>query len=165
MMLKQSAANHRQIVLEDESRLIGRCYLPVPLQEKIRDGVRVLIEEPLDSRVDVTLEDYVSARWQSIATMVCRSGRHKLGEELLASLDRIQRRLGGVRHRQLRDLLEQALQQQLNHADTSAHRLWIEPLLRDYYDPMYDYMLQQRNGPILFQGSREQVQHWLQLNH
>jgi tRNA 2-selenouridine synthase len=87
-----------------------------------------------------------------------------LGEELLAALDRIQRRLGGTRHRELRELLTQALQQQVSHGDIEAHRRWIEPLLCDYYDPMYDYMLQQRHGPILFQGSRAEVQRWLAQN-
>ena len=82
-------------------------------------------------------------------------------EELLAALDRIQRRLGGSRHRELRELLVQALQQQTDHGDSKGHRRWIEPLLRDYYDPMYDYMLQQRHGPILFQGSRHDAEIWL----
>lgn len=163
-MLKQSTANHRQIVLEDESRLIGRCYVPVPLQEKIRDGARVLIEESLQSRVEVTLEDYVLGPLAEYRHWFADQAEEKLGEELLASIDRIRRRLGGVRHQQLRELLLQALKEQRDNADASLHRLWIEPLLRDYYDPMYAYMLQQRSGPILFQGSREQVQQWLVAN-
>ncbi|MCC1495389.1 tRNA 2-selenouridine(34) synthase MnmH [Alcanivorax sp. 1008] len=165
IMLKQSIANHRQIILEDESRLIGRCYLPLPLQERIRDGARVLIEESLDSRVEVTLEDYVLGPLAEYRHWFADQAEEKLGTELLDSIDRIRRRLGGARHQQLRGLLVEALKQQQSKDDTSLHRLWIKPLLRDYYDPMYDYMLQQRTGQILFQGSREDVQQWLQAAH
>ncbi len=164
-LLKQSLPGHGQIVLEDESRLIGRCHLPFSLQERIKDGARILIEEDLDSRVDVTLEDYVLAPLAEYQQHFGdESALSQLGEELLAGLDRIQKRLGGVRHRELREVLVQALQQQTDHGNTEGHRRWIAPLLRDYYDPMYDYMLQQRHGPILFQGSRAEVQHWLLQN-
>jgi len=164
-MLKQAAADHKQIILEDESRLIGRCFLPTSLQEKIRAGARVLIEESLASRVEVTLEDYVLAPLTEYRQHFAEQAEAKLAEELLASVDRIRRRLGGARHQQLRELLMQALQQQQRDGDVSRHRLWIEPLLRDYYDPMYDYMLQQRSSPILFKGNRKQVQQWLQANY
>jgi tRNA 2-selenouridine synthase len=161
-MLKQSVREHRKIVLEDESRLIGRCHVPLTLQDYIRDGARVLIEESLDSRIDVTLEDYVIG---PLAEYRQHYGEDvaltRLGEELLASLDRIQRRLGGTRHRDLRTQLEQALAMQGEYGDTTGHRSWIRTLLADYYDPMYDYMLQQRHGPVLFQGSREEVHAWL----
>jgi tRNA 2-selenouridine synthase len=164
-LLKQSQRNSRQLVLEDESRLIGRCHLPLSLQDRIRDGARVLIEEDLDSRVEVTLEDYVLAPLAEYRQHYGDdTALSRLGEELLGALDRIQRRLGGVRHRELRDTLAAALQQQADSGDCQAHRHWIAPLLRDYYDPMYDYMLQQRSGPVLFQGSRAEVQHWLQEN-
>jgi tRNA 2-selenouridine synthase len=164
-MLKQSAADHQQVVLEDESRLIGRCFLPVPLQESIREGARVLIEESLASRVEVTLEDYVLGPLAEYRQHFAEQAEEKLAEELLSSIDRIRRRLGGARHQQLRGLLAEALQQQHKDGDVSHHRQWIEPLLRDYYDPMYDYMLQQRTGPILFRGSRQQVQQWLQTKN
>ena len=164
-LLKQSVPGYTQIVLEDESRLIGRCHLPTSLQERIKDGARILIDEDLDSRVNVTLEDYVLAPLAEYQQHFgVTSALSQLGDELLAALDRIQRRLGGVRHRELRELLVQALQQQADHGDSAGHRRWIEPLLRDYYDPMYDYMLQQRHGPVLFQGSRAEVQHWLTRN-
>ena len=39
--------------------------------------------------------------------------------------------------------------------------MWIRELLSGYYDPMYDYMLQRRDGPILYQGSRAQVMEYL----
>ena len=44
--------------------------------------------------------------------------------------------------------MEQALEQQERTGDTSGHHLWIEALLTDYYDPMYDYQLSQKQGRI-----------------
>ena len=71
------------------------------------------------------------------------------------------RRLGGARHQYLRGELEAALDQQRHGGDVERHRVWIRELLSGYYDPMYDYMLQRRDGPILYQGSRAQVMEYL----
>lgn len=63
--------------------------------------------------------------------------------------DRIRKRLGGERHKQLRGLMEEALVQQEATGLTGAHDAWIQALLQDYYDPMYDYQLSQKEGRIL----------------
>ncbi|HCD75045.1 MAG TPA: tRNA 2-selenouridine(34) synthase MnmH, partial [Alcanivorax sp.] len=73
----------------------------------------------------------------------------------------IRKRLGGARHQYLRGELEAALDQQRHGGDVERHRVWIRELLSGYYDPMYDYMLQRRDGPILYQGSRAQVMEYL----
>lgn len=161
-LLKLSLREPRQVIVEDESRLIGRCHVPLAMQERILRDDRVIIQESLDSRVTVTLEDYVVgplAEYQQHFGEQDALG--KLGEELLAALDRIQRRLGGSRHRQLRDMLSAALSEQQRSGSIADHRRWIEPMLRDYYDPMYDYMLRQRQGRVLFEGSRDEVTAWL----
>ena len=38
-----------------------------------------------------------------------------------------------------------------------AHRAWIRLLLSEYYDPMYNYQMSQRDGTRLFRGSRDAV--------
>jgi tRNA 2-selenouridine synthase len=35
-----------------------------------------------------------------------------------------------------------------------GHREWIRMLLTEYYDPMYEYQMAQRDGERLFRGSR-----------
>ena len=85
----------------------------------------------------------------------------RLGEELLAAMDRIRRRLGGLRHQQLRQQLSEALAVQAISGDTRLHEDWIRTLLGDYYDPMYDYMLSHREGEIIFEGSRDEVMAFL----
>jgi len=161
-LLKLALREPRRVIVEDESRLIGRCHVPLAMQERILRDDRIIIQESLDSRVTVTLEDYVVgplAEYQQHFGEQDALG--KLGDELLAALDRIQRRLGGSRHRQLRDMLSAALSEQQRSGSVIGHRHWIEPMLRDYYDPMYDYMLRQRQGSVLFEGSRDDVIAWL----
>jgi len=161
-LIKQRAAQPVSILVEDESKLIGRCHLPFSLQDQIKSQPRIIIEESLESRVQVTLEDYVIGPLQEYARYF---GEHdalnQLGDELLASMDRIRRRLGGIRHQQLRQQLQEALAVQANCGNTELHREWIHSLLADYYDPMYDYMLSRRAGTILFQGSRAEVSAFL----
>ncbi|MBL7251309.1 tRNA 2-selenouridine(34) synthase MnmH [Alloalcanivorax marinus] len=148
-----------RVVVEDESKLIGRCFLPLALQARLKTAPRVLIEEPLEARVQVTLEDYVIGPLDEYRRHYGPAhGFERLAEELLAAMDRIQSRLGGDRHRQLRGQLARALERQRRHGDNDAHRDWIRELLAGYYDPMYDYMMSKhRDGEILFRGTREEV--------
>lgn len=160
-LLKHRTRHGGTLVLEDESRLIGRCHLPLSLQAQMKEAPRVVIEESLESRVQVTLEDYVIGPLTEYRQWFGEEqGLRQLGEELLAAMDRIRKRLGGARHRTLRHVLEQALETQARTGDTDAHREWIRELLSGYYDPMYDYMFEKRGGRILFTGSRDEVLDW-----
>lgn len=161
-LIKQRAAQPARILVEDESKLIGRCHLPFSLQDQIKAQPRIVIEESLDARVQVTLEDYVIGPLQEYAHYFGEQDALKqLGDELLAAMDRIRRRLGGIRHQQLRQQLQEALAVQAACGDTELHREWIHSLLADYYDPMYDYMLSRRVGTIVFQGTRAEVSDFL----
>lgn len=151
------------VVVEDESKLIGRCYLPQTLQARLKVAPRVMVEESLESRVQVTLEDYVIGP-------LAEYRRHfgddqafeRLAGALLDAMDRIRKRLGGDRHRRLRTELEAALDHQRRGGGAGPHRHWIAELLEGYYDPMYDYMMEKhRDGDILFRGTRDQVLDYL----
>ncbi len=110
----------------------------------------------------VTLEDYVTGPLDEYARYYGDAQAFdQLAEALLGALDRIRKRLGGARHQYLRGELEAALEAQRHGGDPGRHEVWIRELLSDYYDPMYDYMLQRREGPILYQGSRAQVREYL----
>ncbi|MDF1820230.1 MAG: tRNA 2-selenouridine(34) synthase MnmH [Alcanivoracaceae bacterium] len=159
------SSSERAIVMEDESRLIGRCYLPVPLQEAMKQAPRVMIDEPLEARVDVTLDDYVIAPLAEFERFYgADSAFDELAQSLLDSIDRIRKRLGGARHQVLRGQLEDSLAQQRRDGSTDAHRHWITVLLRDYYDPMYDYMMAKREGEVRYTGRRNDVARWLASN-
>lgn len=161
-LLRHQHRGPAPVVVEDEGKLIGRCYVPDDLQARIRQSPRVVIDEPLEARVRVTLEDYVTGPLDEYSRHYGEAQAfERLAEALLAALDRIRKRLGGARHQYLRGELEAALDQQRHGGDVERHRVWIRELLSGYYDPMYDYMLQRRDGPILYQGSRAQVMEYL----
>src|SRR5690606_7481482 len=81
------------------------------------------------------------------------------------SLQQIHKRLGGVRYQQLQELLDQASQAH-ERGDNNLHRGWIALLLQDYYDPMYDFQMSEKQGRILFRGNAAAVREfWLSGQH
>ena len=56
-LLKLRACGHQQLMLEDEGRLIGRCALPLALQEKLRRAPLVMLEANLEDRVQHSWEN------------------------------------------------------------------------------------------------------------
>lgn len=156
-------ANARQpVVLEDESKLVGRCLVPPALQEKMKVAPRVVIEETLDSRVQVSLEDYVIGPLAEYSRFYGDAqAMEKLAEALLGALERIKKRLGGKRHAQVHKMMLVALATHQRDATPDRHRDWIRFLLSEYYDPMYDYAQQFKSGDVLFSGTREEVGEFL----
>jgi tRNA 2-selenouridine synthase len=154
------ARDPRPLLLEDESKLIGHRLIPPVLFARMTRAPRILIEEPLASRVAVTLEDYVLAPLAEYDRLLGPDAAFDaLGAALLEALDRIRNRLGGLRHTQLRQQLETALAAHRRTGSGATHRDWIERLLVEYYDPMYAHARQRRaaDAPVLFTGSREEV--------
>jgi tRNA 2-selenouridine synthase len=152
------AASSRPLFLEDEGRLIGRIALPENLRQRMHEAPLVLVEEPVEARTQVVLEDYIldlGERYRARLGAEAGDALHR--QRLLDGLDRIRKRLGGARHQRLRALMEAAFAAQVAGRGIDAHRAWIDALLRDYYDPMYRYQLDQRQGEILFRGSRQAV--------
>ncbi|PLW84330.1 tRNA 2-selenouridine(34) synthase MnmH [Kineobactrum sediminis] len=146
------------VYLEDEGRLIGRLALPENLREKMQAAPMLVVEESVEQRIEVVLQDYIVDLGQRyIARDGVATGAECHSRSLLDGLDRIRKRLGGARHQAIRALMEDAFRQQRATGDIEAHRLWIRTLLETYYDPMYSYQLSQRAGRILFQGDRGSV--------
>lgn len=147
-------------VLEDESKLIGHRLIPRDLFTRMSLSPRVVIEEPLEHRVEVTLADYVLGPFREYAQVHGEEPAwQKLEHELLDSLDRIRTRLGGARHTTLRQELQAALREHHRTGFADAHRGWIRSLLREYYDPLYEHALSRRvdHAPVVFRGSRTEV--------
>lgn len=159
------ASEHgRPIYLEDESRLVGRCALPLDLRERMSSAPLLILERPLDERIDIIREDYVEDMVEAFRRRDGdAAGWENFRDYLLSALDRIRKRLGGDRHQQLRKIMEAALAEQATTGKTSAHNDWIKSLLTDYYDPMYDYQLSQKSGRIVTAGSAEELVAWARL--
>ena len=58
-LIKLRRRGHQHVMMEDESRLIGRCALPLTLQEKLRRAPLVMLEASLEDRVRHSWENYI----------------------------------------------------------------------------------------------------------
>lgn len=152
--------DHRQlrIAVEDESHLIGRCAVPLALREKTQQSPLVWVTAPLEERVQRIQRDYIESLAQDyIDEYGTALGLQRYQAHLNKSLHNLHKRLGLERYAQLQQYLEQALAQQFDHGEFEAHRAWIEPLLTDYYDPMYRYQRQQKQSAVVFEGNVDEV--------
>jgi len=149
------------IVLEDESLLIGRCALPAALRARMELSEIVLVDADLEERVEHSFNNYILhklAEWQ--AQEGEELGFAGFVADLRDSMQRVRKRLGGVRYAEVSDILEAAI---IAHerGDNSLHRDWIRPMLECYYDPMYDYQLNKKTDRIVFRGRADDVREHL----
>lgn len=154
LKLTQSAG---PVLLEDEGRLIGRLAVPEPLRERMTRAPLLVIEEPLEARVQVLLDDYVIDLGERYRAAFGEAGAVQHRDRLLDDLSRIRKRLGGEREQRVAALLNAAFEIQWRSGDSDAHRAWIEILLSEYYDPMYSYQIERREGQRCYSGTRQEV--------
>ena len=161
-LLKLRARGHQHVIMEDESRLIGRCALPLTLQEKLRKAPLVMLEASLEDRVHHSWENYILSNYREQVSL-CNSDEvafTAFADSLRLSLGNIRKRLGGERYQELSKVLEAALTAH-QQGDPEPHKQWIEVLLRDYYDPMYDYQLKSKKRHEVFRGNFNEVLEFL----
>ena len=135
------------VVVEDESRTIGRLAIPATLYSAMQHAPIVLLDVDDAGRIDNIFREYVV-------------DSHDPEPHLTTALSRIERRLGGVRYRELAALMDAAFRADApRRAD--AHRVWIRRLLEYYYDPMYDYQLAGKKDRIVMRGNPHEVVDYL----
>jgi tRNA 2-selenouridine synthase len=161
-IMRLHARQIQRIALEDESRHIGKCFLPDALQKAMLVSPVVWVEESLSSRVDRVLHDYVEDLGSQFHDKYgAEEGFVAFSNRLLESLQSLQKKLGGERHARLHGLMKEALQIQLQTGSVDAHCEWIRPLLVQYYDPMYEQNRAGKASRIIFSGSRLAVTQYL----
>lgn len=163
-LLEQQEAGVSHLVLEDESRMIGRCTLPLPLFDAMCSAPMVQLEAPLAERIERIRADYVEGMWQRYLRLHTdpEAARAALTNFLTHSLCRLEQRLGNQQCRELLILLDEALAFQFSHGDTTLHDRWIERLLGHYYDPIYLKFMQARAERCRFRGTMAECLAFLQ---
>jgi tRNA 2-selenouridine synthase len=141
------------VLLENESLNVGRVHLPAPIHERVRSSPLLVLEESLDARVRRIHREYAfePARLRGEAATLA---------ELVAAVRRLRRRLGAEPTERMARALEDAHAQRAWH-DPDAFRPVIEPLLRDYYDPLYRKSTPEDDPRVAARGSREELLAWL----
>lgn len=160
-LLKHLHQDHKKIVLEDEGGNIGSRRLPENLIIKMKQSPIVLLEASVEERINITYQEYIiEALAEHQAFYGEEHGFQHWTEQLFDAIDKIQRRLGGLRHKELKSLLNHAIEQHLS-GNTESHKEWIKVLLVDYYDPMYDYQLSKKQDQLVFKGKQDDVLEYL----
>ena len=161
-MLKHEAKGRKIIVVEDEGRNVGSLHLPIPLYEAMQVSTIVFMEVDDNERIEVSTCEYINDIQQEMQKLYQKEDVFdELQEHLVNSLSKLQKRLGGVRYKDLNKKLLYALDQHQKIGDRSHYSEVIQPLLVDYYDPMYDYQISKKQQRIIHRGDRENVLRYL----
>ena len=140
------------ILVEDESRTIGRLALPEALHAAIEAAPVAVLEVGRAERAARILRDYVQAPLSNGVTAA------ELHARFAAAADRIRRRLGGARHSDIRRSIDEAF---APSTPADAHLRWITALLEWYYDPMYDHQLTAKRSRVVVSGGVATVRSYL----
>lgn len=150
-LLKAKKSN--LIIVEDESALIGSCFIPETLFQRIKNSPVVVLEASIEERIFRTAKDYVQERFNQYESLFGPDiAWEKLSEYLLHSLHRIQKRLGAARTAEIEALMMAAISEHKNTGDFLKHSDWIRRLLIEYYDPQYEFGLKRRTGTVIATG-------------
>ena len=132
------------VVVEDEGRTIGRLAIPAQWHALMQQAPLLLLEVDLDTRCANICREYVD---EPLGQGLDPAALHSRYEN---ALQRIEKRLGNLRKKQISQLLDAAFA-------GGDHQSWIERLLSWYYDPMYDYQLRNKIERVAVRGSAEQL--------
>lgn len=161
-LIRHEAAGWKHLVLEDEGRHVGRCFLPNDLAAYFKTGDLVILERPFEERVQLTLDEYVTeAQAEYAGKYGPEAGILKWHDYILESMEKTQRRLGRERCKALVGTFEDAFLEQMATGSPSSHEGWIAAFLSDYYDPMYNYQLAKMDRQVVFTGGPEEVRDYL----
>jgi len=103
----------KPLVVECESKRIGRLLLPPALHQAMQNGRHILVYDGMAGRVARVLEDY-------------RPEERK--EEILAALNRLREKLGN-----------NVVEMLIKEIKAGNFNYVVEVLLTEYYDPLYKY--------------------------
>lgn len=156
--LEEKIKEQGTLLIEDESRLIGHCVLPEILFSQLRRSEIVFIDESLEVRTQNTFDEYI------FTTALSKPDEEKavhVFDHYQACVQRISRKLGGLRTGEI--LKDLATARQIFHVnrDLEPNKIWIRKLLEWYYDPLYFRSLQQRQPTFIFRGSKKDVVQFL----
>lgn len=161
-LLKHQERKEQCLLVEDESFLIGRSAIPKAFYEGMQSADILVLEEPEETRLTRLLNEYVHKMHSGyVERLGEEAGFTAFSQYLSQSITSIKKRLGGQLHDEFQTIISKALNMQLQQNDTQGHLEWISLLLTRYYDPMYQYQLEQKQERVIFKGSHQAMHEWL----
>ena len=150
------------VAIEDESRMIGKIVQPESLFTSLRSSPLIFLDEPLESRVQNILDDYVKAPLESAALTKDISEFHlnvrEVFSQLKLAVQNISKKLGGLHTSEILNTLNESEKLYMSEKNLELNRKWIKNLLINYYDPLYDQSFNRRQPQVLFSGNTATVE-------
>lgn len=121
----------QEILIEDESRMIGKRFIPDALFQRMEASPRIVLDIPLDVRIENIFEDYIATSRLGL------NGDLSRFDDFRVAVRAISRKLG--------DELTKKILLDLDHSESEfsagrglvSNRVWIRKILERYYDPLY----------------------------
>ena len=110
----------------------------------------VIIDQPLDQRVNHIYIEYVLKALEKQSPLY-------LCNKLKNQLEKISKRLGMENYNRIDRQISLAFMKD----DKDDHCKWIEQLLQNYYDKMYEYQLEKKKDRCIFKGSWSDIEAFL----
>ncbi len=148
---------NKPLIIEHESHNIGRAFIPKPVYANLMDGKLILLETPMNERVEIIFEEYIENSLASYVEKHSHEGVKIWSDAIESNINKIKKRVGSELHKELQDILKSSLEAQLKSGDLQGYKKLIEVLLVAYYDPMYDYQIEKTEIPILFKGTHSEI--------
>ena len=139
------------LLLENESRSIGRTYLPNTFFHHFSLLPKIELEVPIETRIQNIYKDYILKDEKDYPQEIVR-------QHYSNALDKLYKSLGSQRYKEIKDAMSAAF----DNNDPIKHCHWIERILKEHYDPCYEFSSKRTKRKILFSGNREEVYTFLE---
>lgn len=143
----RSTHGQQPVLIEDESRLIGRLCIPEPLLQAMRGAPTIRVLASAAERAARIYREYFGTTEASAL----------LRESALAAFELVARRLDR-QAAPIRKMLLAAFAE----PSPEAHQAWIQALLEQYYDKRYAFAAARLERPLLFAGDLEACWSWIE---
>ncbi|MBC7386241.1 MAG: tRNA 2-selenouridine(34) synthase MnmH [Cryobacterium sp.] len=120
-----------RVLVEDESRMIGKRSIPAPFFKKMRESPRLPIQVDFETRVENIFQDYV------LDSALGRAHDVRRFDEFRAAVVAISRKLGDLRTREILGDISESEKAFTGGGGFASNREWIRKILIYYYDPLY----------------------------
>ncbi|MFU7515067.1 tRNA 2-selenouridine(34) synthase MnmH [Clostridium sp. HCS.1] len=161
-LIKKQNKGYKYLIFEDEGKNIGKNFIPQEFFNYFHSGDIVLLSSSLEERIENTLKEYViESQEEYIKIYGLEEGLKEWFNYIYSSMERLKKRLGGDKFKKVIDSLSFAYNSQLSTGSIDYHKYWIELFLKEYYDPLYKYSLENVQDKIIFQGNYKDVKEYL----
>lgn len=121
----------QEVLIEDESRMIGKRFIPECLFNRMGESPRIILQVSIDERVENIFSDYI------LSSSLGTSGDLSRFEEFRVAVRAVSKRLGSELAKEILSDLDHSENEFGAGRGLASNRKWIRTMLERYYDPVY----------------------------